>query len=84
VTVRPAANESFGAPRRLFRAPIADSPSDARDSYAAMPDGRSFLIDGRRDGVSAPITLMRHWAAGLTAPPTALAARYEANRPERR
>jgi eukaryotic-like serine/threonine-protein kinase len=77
VTVRPMANESFGAPRRLFRASIADSPSDARDSYAAMPDGRSFLIDGRRDGVPAPITLMRHWAAGLTAPPAALAARHD-------
>ena len=78
VTVRPTVSELFGAPRRLFRAPIADSPSDARDSYAAMPDGRSFLIDGRRDGVPPPITLMRHWAAGLTAPPAAaaLAARH--------
>jgi DNA-binding winged helix-turn-helix (wHTH) protein/Tol biopolymer transport system component len=84
VTVRPAANEWLAEPRRLFRAPIADSPSDARDSYAAMPDGRSFLIDGRRDGVPAPITLMRHWAAGLTAPSAALAARNEADAPASR
>ena len=77
VTVRSAASELFGLPRRLFRAPIADSPSDARDSYAAMPDGRSFLIDGRRDAVPAPITLMRHWSAGLPPQPGALAARHE-------
>jgi eukaryotic-like serine/threonine-protein kinase len=78
VTVRPAANERFGAPRRLFRAPIADSPSDARDSYAAMPDGRSFLIDGRRDSVPPSITLMRHWASGLATPAAPLAARNDA------
>jgi DNA-binding winged helix-turn-helix (wHTH) protein/Tol biopolymer transport system component len=81
VTVGPASNASFGAPRRLFRAPIAGNPSDARDSYAAMPDGRTFLIDARRDGVPPPITVMRHWAAGLTVPPAALAARHEVGAP---
>jgi Tol biopolymer transport system component len=80
VTVRPAAREWFGAPRRLFRAPIADSPSDARDSYAVMPDGRSFLIDGRRDEVPSSITVMRHWSAGLAAPPAPLTARVDATR----
>jgi DNA-binding winged helix-turn-helix (wHTH) protein/Tol biopolymer transport system component len=78
VTVRPGVGEAFGTPRRLFRAPIADSPSDARDSYAAMPDGRSFLIDGRRDDGPPSITLMRYWSAGLAAPPP-LAARQDAS-----
>jgi DNA-binding winged helix-turn-helix (wHTH) protein/Tol biopolymer transport system component len=77
VTVRPAASELAGEPRRLFRAPITGSPSDARDSYAVMPDGRSFLIDGRRDASPASITVMRHWSAGLTSPPGALAARHD-------
>ena len=84
VTVRAGVNEPFGAPRRLFRAPIAESPSDARDSYAAMPDGRSFLIDGRRDTAPASITLVRHWSAGLIAPAAAVAARHEAGAPDLR
>jgi len=75
VTVRPGAHVSFDTPRRLFRAPIADSPSDARESYAAMPDGRSFLIDARQTDTPGPITVMRHCAAGLTPAPANLAAR---------
>jgi Tol biopolymer transport system component/DNA-binding winged helix-turn-helix (wHTH) protein len=67
---------SFGAPRRLFRTPITEGPSAARDSYAAMPDGRSFLIDARRDASTEPITVMLDWAAGLTsAPPPQPSAR---------
>jgi DNA-binding winged helix-turn-helix (wHTH) protein/Tol biopolymer transport system component len=61
---------SFGAPRRLFRTSIAEGPSAARDSYAAMPDGRSFLIDARRDASTKPITVMLDWTAGLTSVPT--------------
>jgi Tol biopolymer transport system component len=60
--------DSFGAPRRLFQTSIADDPSGARDSYAAMPDGRSFLIDARRDNTRTPITVLLHWAAGLAVP----------------
>jgi len=60
---------SFGTPRRLFRMPIAEGPSASRDSYAAMPDGRSFLIDARRDDTQAPITVMLNWAAGLASAP---------------
>ena len=75
VTVTTGANLPFDAPRRLFRAPIADSPSDARESYAPMPDGRSFLIDARRERVPAPITVMQYWAAGLSPLPAGLAAR---------
>jgi eukaryotic-like serine/threonine-protein kinase len=60
---------SFGAPRRLFRTSIAEGPAAARDSYAAMPDGRSFLIDARRDSSTEPITVMLDWAAGLTPAP---------------
>jgi len=34
-----------------------------------MPDGRSFLIDSRRDSSTEPITVMLDWAAGLTSAP---------------
>jgi eukaryotic-like serine/threonine-protein kinase len=60
--------DSFGEPRRLFQTSIADDPSGARDSYAAMPDGRSFLIDARRDATTKPITVLLHWASGFAAP----------------
>lgn len=59
---------SFAQPRRLFRTPIHDSPSDARDSYAVMPDGQSFLIDSRRDVAPTAITVMMGWTAGLSLP----------------
>jgi hypothetical protein len=59
----------LGVPRRLFQTSIADDPSGARDSYAAMPDGRSFLIDARRDDTTTSITVLLDWAAGLAAPP---------------
>jgi dipeptidyl aminopeptidase/acylaminoacyl peptidase len=61
---------SFGTPRRLFRTPTVEGPSAARDSYAVMPDGRSFLIDVRRDEAPAPITVMLNWATGLTSSPS--------------
>src|SRR5688572_5294370 len=64
-----AGDVSFEAPRRLFRTSIAEGPSAARDSYAAMPDGRSFLIDARRNSSTEPITVMLDWAAGLTSAP---------------
>jgi Tol biopolymer transport system component len=67
VTVTDA--DSFGAPRQLFRTTMTDDPSGARDSYAAMPDGRSFLIDARRDNTTTSITVLLDWAAGLAAPP---------------
>jgi Tol biopolymer transport system component len=67
---------SIGTPRRLFRTSIAEGPSAARDSYAVMPDGRSFLIDARRNSSTEPITVMLDWAAGLTsAPPLQPSAR---------
>ena len=66
VTVTGADRLSFGAPRRLFRTSIGDGPSSARESYAVMADGRSFLIDARRDSGMPPITVMLNWAAGLT------------------
>jgi DNA-binding winged helix-turn-helix (wHTH) protein/Tol biopolymer transport system component len=69
-TVVDAREVSFEAPRRLFRTSIAEGPSAARDSYAAMPDGRSFLIDARRDASAKPITVMLDWTAGLTPVPT--------------
>jgi DNA-binding winged helix-turn-helix (wHTH) protein/Tol biopolymer transport system component len=76
VTVTDRNMSSFGGPRRLFRTSIAEGPSAARDSYAAMPDGRSFLIDARRDSSTEPITVMLDWAAGLTsAPPPQPSAR---------
>jgi hypothetical protein len=69
-TMTDAREVSFGAPRRLFRTSIAEGPSAARDSYAAMPDGRSFLIDARGDASARPITVMLDWTAGLTSVPT--------------
>ena len=75
---------SFGAPRRLFRTSIAEGPSAARDSYAVMPDGRSFLIDARRALTTEPITVMLHWAAGLISTPTAQPAGRDATEVARR
>jgi dipeptidyl aminopeptidase/acylaminoacyl peptidase len=74
---RPDQRELFYlSPDRSFRTSIAEGPSAARDSYAAMPDGRSFLIDARRDSSTEPITVMLDWAAGLTsAPPPQPSAR---------
>jgi dipeptidyl aminopeptidase/acylaminoacyl peptidase len=68
-TILAARDVSFEAPRRLFRTSIAEGPSAARDSYAAMPDGQSFLIDARRDASTRPITVMLDWATGLTSVP---------------
>jgi hypothetical protein len=65
VTVMGGNRLTFGTPRRLFRTSVRDSPSGARDSYAVMPDGRSFLIDARRDQPAPAVTLMLDWAAGL-------------------
>jgi DNA-binding winged helix-turn-helix (wHTH) protein/Tol biopolymer transport system component len=69
-TILAARDVSFEAPRRLFRTSIAEGPSAARDSYAAMPDGRSFLIDARGDASARPITVMLDWTAGLTPVPS--------------
>jgi hypothetical protein len=61
-----AARPSFGSPRRLFHTSIVGGLSDARDSYAVMPDGRTFLVYGSHDATGpAPITLIKNWAAGL-------------------
>lgn len=69
VAVQGSDSLSYGAPRRLFRSSIGAGPSAARDSYAAMSDGQSFLIDGRHNrDRNAPITVMINWAAGLQHP----------------
>lgn len=56
-----------GSPRKLFRSSIRHSPFDARDSYAAMPDGGSFLIDAGRADATSSITVMLEWANRLAA-----------------
>jgi hypothetical protein len=66
VTVSHDHRLNFGPPRKLFRSSIRHSPFDARDSYAAMPDGRSFLIDAGHAAAPPPITVMREWAKGLS------------------
>jgi serine/threonine-protein kinase len=54
----------FGAPRRLFRAPVSGGPDDARDYYAPTADGRRFLLDGAfGDGDDSPITVVVNWPA---------------------
>jgi DNA-binding winged helix-turn-helix (wHTH) protein/Tol biopolymer transport system component len=78
VTVTDGDDLSFGVSRRLFRTSIPDGPSGARDSYAATPDGRSFLVDARGDETPAPITVMLHWAAGLIPAPAEPLAGHEA------
>jgi eukaryotic-like serine/threonine-protein kinase len=69
---------TFSAPRRLLRIPTRDSPSGARDSYAVMPDGRSFLIDAHGDPEPAAIAVLLGWATGLTPSRSAPAAHVEA------
>jgi Tol biopolymer transport system component/DNA-binding winged helix-turn-helix (wHTH) protein len=55
---------SFGAPRRLFRAPMAGGPDDARDYYATAADGGSFLVDSAfGDGNDTAITVVLNWSA---------------------
>jgi hypothetical protein len=48
VDVNTSASEaiSFGAPRRLFRAPAGGDLQDARDHYAVADNGTKFLVDG--------------------------------------
>jgi eukaryotic-like serine/threonine-protein kinase len=67
VTVGGGSHLRVGPPRKLFRNSIRHSPFDARDSYAAMPDGRSFLIDAGRGEATSAITVMVEWASGLSA-----------------
>jgi hypothetical protein len=67
VTVGSGNDLRVGPPRKLFRNSVRHSPFDARDSYAAMPDGRSFLIDAGRADATSAITVMIEWANGLAA-----------------
>ena len=64
VAVRKGEPDSFGAPHRLFRAPIAGGPDDARDYYATAADGGSFLLDSAfGDGDDTAITVVVNWSA---------------------
>ena len=84
VAVNGSESLSYGAPRRLFRTSIGTAPSAARDSYAVMSDGQSFLIDGRLDrDRDAPITMMLNWAAGLSHPTGDLAGAFRGFLPTR-
>jgi DNA-binding winged helix-turn-helix (wHTH) protein/Tol biopolymer transport system component len=59
----------FGSPRRLFRARVAGGPDDARDYYAAAPDGGRFLLDrGFDGGDDSPITVVVNWPAETEVP----------------
>jgi eukaryotic-like serine/threonine-protein kinase len=53
----------FASPRRLFRARVAGGPDDARDYYAAAPDGGRFLLDRADDSGDGPITVVVNWPA---------------------
>ena len=84
VAVHGSESLSYGSPRRLFRTSIGTAPSAARDSYAVMSDGQSFLIDGRLDrDRNAPITMMLNWAAGLQYPTEDLADAFRGLLPAR-
>lgn len=53
----------FGAPRRLFRAPLGGDPGDAREHYAAAADGTRFLVDRTASrGEPASLTIIVNWA----------------------
>lgn len=65
VTVDGGNDLRLNQPRKLFRSSIRHSPFDARDSYAAMPDGRSFLIDAGRADAASAVTILVKWANGL-------------------
>jgi hypothetical protein len=62
VPVESSAQLAFGAPRRLFRAPVAGDPDDARDHYAASGDGTRFLVDSTvGKGDDSTITIVVDW-----------------------
>jgi Tol biopolymer transport system component/DNA-binding winged helix-turn-helix (wHTH) protein len=73
VAVQKGEPYSFGAPRRLFRAPMAGGPDDARDYYATAADGGKFLLDSAfGDGDDTAITVVVNWSAEAesSAPPS--------------
>ncbi|HEX5046975.1 MAG TPA: winged helix-turn-helix domain-containing protein, partial [Gammaproteobacteria bacterium] len=70
VAIERDGGDPFGAPRRLFRTPVAGDAGDARDYYAAAPDGGRFLLDGRfGDGNDSAITVVVNWSAETQTPP---------------
>ncbi|HVY66473.1 MAG TPA: winged helix-turn-helix domain-containing protein [Gammaproteobacteria bacterium] len=61
---------ALGTARRLFRAPVTRGPDNARDNYAATPDGGKFLVDGSiGSGSDAAITVVVNWPAETGAAP---------------
>jgi hypothetical protein len=57
---------SFGAPEKLFRAPTAGDPGDARDHFAVDGSGTRFLIDGAiSDNDGHAITVVVNWSSGM-------------------
>ena len=68
VSVKQDSEHPFGSPRRLFRARVAGGPDDARDYYAAAPDGGRFLLDRGFDGEDSPITVVVNWPAETEVP----------------
>jgi hypothetical protein len=58
----------LGTPRALFRAPVSHGPGNARDNYAATPDGGKFLVDGSIDESNdSAITVVVNWPAETVA-----------------
>jgi hypothetical protein len=54
----------------LFRTPVAGDAGDARDYYAAAPDGGRFLLDGAfGNGNDSAITVVVNWSAETQRPP---------------
>ena len=68
----------FGSPQRLFRAPVAGGPDDARDHYVAMADGSRFLLDGAfGDSEDSPITVVVNWPAETENPSMPSLSKHE-------
>jgi hypothetical protein len=63
--------------------PLVNTPFNEAQARIS-PDGRSFLIDARRDGTRAPITVLLHWASGLATPPAVAHGARDTNEMERR
>jgi hypothetical protein len=67
VPVKPGAKFEAGAPKSLFRVPLASAAGLIEDhTYAVSNDGQRFLLAAAAGGVKTPpITVVFNWEAGL-------------------
>jgi eukaryotic-like serine/threonine-protein kinase len=63
VNVRTGSTLDTSAPHVLFRAPVAVNPNQGE--YCVTSDGKRFVFREPTDAISAPVTVVLNWAAGL-------------------